>query len=718
MSGNWFKWPRTAGLKTNGRILRLLDDAVVRFRQPFFESWRRRRRFEDHEKRDVPVRQQVPRIRHNRFPEAKENPYRQKPDVLPRKGEVLVPIRIQPPRNSMGFQVTRFFGSSSSEGGSGEPPENRDGKLIKFTVGSRIAKRKTGKIETSKKGPLGFETTKLPDQESSSQSDCLSGLPKKTADEDTTSDNSTTKASYQSGQDWNEDDMPRSFSEYINSTGVAQWEPKNPSGIHSQQPEICQSASNPPTGGKPPTKPPTGPSTPTGPSNPSRPPSRKDNPFSGTGTQPPKKPPFGSKPPGKVPLKSTPATKPPTGSTPPKKPTKTSKPPSKPPAGPEKKSASKPPTASKPPGKSPPSGPSAPTGGQGQKGGAGGKSGKAAGGPRVITLMPGDGIGPEISMAVIKILEAAKAPLIFEPVDVTPVMNSLGQTSVPEQVIESMNRTKVGLKGPLMTPVGTGFRSLNLTLRQLFNLYANIRPCRSLPGVETVYGDVDIVTIRENTEGEYSGIEHTLVNGVVQSIKLITRNASLRVAEYTFQYALAMKRKKVTAVAESAVMRMSDGLFLQCVREMAAKYKSKMDQAGIKYEESTMTTVCLNIVQDPKRYDMLVLPNLYGDIISDTCAGLIGGLGLTPSGNVGTNGAIFESVHGTAPDIAGKDLANPTALLLSSIMMLHYIGLHEHGDKIEKAVLKTIRDDNVRTMDLGGKAKCSEFTDALIKNLK
>ncbi|KRK00951.1 probable isocitrate dehydrogenase [NAD] subunit alpha, mitochondrial [Drosophila yakuba] len=708
MSGTWFKWtalpgrPRTFGLKTNGRILRLLDDAVIRFRQPCFESWRRRRRFEDYEKRDVPVRQQVPRIRHNRFPATKENPSHQRPEVLPRKGEVLVPIRIQPPRNSMGFPVRRFFSSSSNDGGSGEPPESREGKLIKFTVGSRIAKPKTGKIEVSKKGPLGFETTKLPDQESSPQSDCLSGLSKKSTDKDTNSDKSTTKASYQSGTYGNEDDMPKSYSEYISVTGVEQWEPKIPSGIHSQQPEICQSASNPPTGGKPPTKPPTGPSTPSGPSNPSRPPFRKNNPFSGTGTQPPKKPTLGSKPPGKDP-------KPPTGSTPPKKPTKSSKPPSKPPAAP---------TSSKPPGKSAPSRPTAPTGGQGQKGGAGGKSGKAAGGPRVITLMPGDGIGPEISMAVIKILEAAKAPLIFEPVDVTPVMNSLGQTSVPEQVIESMNRTKVGLKGPLMTPVGTGFRSLNLTLRQLFNLYANIRPCRSLPGVETVYGDVDIVTIRENTEGEYSGIEHTLVNGVVQSIKLITRNASLRVAEYTFQYALAMKRKKVTAVAESAVMRMSDGLFLQCVREMAAKYKSKMDQAGIKYEESTMTTVCLNIVQDPKRYDMLVLPNLYGDIISDTCAGLIGGLGLTPSGNVGTNGAIFESVHGTAPDIAGKDLANPTALLLSSIMMLHYIGLHEHGDKIEKAVLKTIRDDNVRTMDLGGKAKCSEFTEALIKNLK
>ncbi|XP_070136350.1 uncharacterized protein [Drosophila bipectinata] len=346
-----------------------------------------------------------------------------------------------------------------------------------------------------------------------------------------------------------------------------------------------------------------------------------------------------------------------------------------------------------------------------------GKGGKGSG-TRVITLMPGDGIGPEISMAVLQVLEAAKVPLIFEPVDVTPVMDKFGRTTVPEAVVESMNRTKVGLKGPLMTPVGTGFRSLNLTLRQLFNLYANIRPCRSLPGVETVYGDVDIITIRENTEGEYSGIEHTLVNGVVQSIKLITRNASLRVAEYAFQYALDMKRKKVTAVGEENAMRMSDGLFLRCVKEMSEKYKSKLESAGIEFEFSTMTTVCLNIVQNPKRYDVLVLPNLYGDIISDTCAGLIGGLGLTPSGNIGTEGAIFESVHGTAPDIAGKDLANPTALLLSTCMLLHYVGMPDQAEKIKKSILKTLTEGNIRTKDLGGNSKCSEYTKELIKNLK
>lgn len=357
---------------------------------------------------------------------------------------------------------------------------------------------------------------------------------------------------------------------------------------------------------------------------------------------------------------------------------------------------------------------------KGSGGAGGGGAGAASTGPGSktisVTLMAGDGIGPEISLAVLEVLKAVNAPLVFEPVDVTPVMNEHGVQSVPQAVIDSMERTKLGLKGPLMTPIGKGFRSLNLILRVLFNLYANVRPCRSLAGVETVYGDVDIITIRENTEGEYSGLEHTLVKGVVQSIKLITRPASLRVAEYCFQYALAMKRKRITAVHKRSSMRMSDGLFINCVREVYEKYKDQLTAAGIKYDEEAVNTVCLRIVQDPKRYDVLVMPNLYGDIMSDTCAGLIGGLGLTPSGNIGTSGAIFEAVHGTAPDIAGKDLANPTALLLSTCMLLRYVHLGSHADKIERAVLKTIRDDNIRTGDLGGKAKCSEFTKALIKN--
>uniref|UniRef100_T1GFT0 isocitrate dehydrogenase (NAD(+)) n=1 Tax=Megaselia scalaris TaxID=36166 RepID=T1GFT0_MEGSC len=253
-----------------------------------------------------------------------------------------------------------------------------------------------------------------------------------------------------------------------------------------------------------------------------------------------------------------------------------------------------------------------------------------------VTLIPGDGIGPEISAAVQKIFETAKVPIEWETVDVTPVKGPDGKFGIPQAAIDSVNRNKIGLKGPLMTPVGKGHRSLNLALRKEFNLYANVRPCRSLDGYKTLYDDVDVVTIRENTEGEYSGIEHEIVDGVVQSIKLITEEASSRVAEFAFQYAKQNGRKKVTVVHKANIMRMSDGLFLRCCREMAAKYPE------VKFEERYLDTVCLNMVQDPKKYDVLVMPNLYGDILSDMCAGLVGGLGLTPSGNIGLNGALFE----------------------------------------------------------------------------
>merc|ERR1712088_1295704 len=300
----------------------------------------------------------------------------------------------------------------------------------------------------------------------------------------------------------------------------------------------------------------------------------------------------------------------------------------------------------------------------------------------------------------------------WEPVDVTPVRYPDGSMGIPKEVIDSVNRNKVGLKSPLMTPVGKGFRSLNLALRKTFNLYANVRPCRSIEGYQTLYDNVDVVTIRENTEGEYSGIEHEIVDGVVQSIKLITENASRRVADYAFKYAEENGRKKVTAVHKANIMRMSDGLFLKCCREEAEKHP------GIKFEERYLDTVCLNMVQDPSQYDVLVMPNLYGDILSDTCAGLIGGLGLTPSGNVGEGGAIFEAVHGTAPDIAGQDKANPTALLLSSVMMLHHMELSPYADKIQNAAMQTIKEGQCLTGDLGGSAKCSEFTDAIIRKLE
>ncbi|KAL0271478.1 UNVERIFIED_CONTAM: hypothetical protein PYX00_008559 [Menopon gallinae] len=333
-------------------------------------------------------------------------------------------------------------------------------------------------------------------------------------------------------------------------------------------------------------------------------------------------------------------------------------------------------------------------------------------GVRKCTLIPGDGIGPEISAAVQKIFAAASVPVEWEIVDVTPVKGPDGKFGIPQAAIDSVNRNKVGLKGPLMTPVGKGHRSLNLALRKEFNLYANVRPCRSLEGFKTLYDDVDVVTIRENTEGEYSGIEHEIVDGVVQSIKLITEEASRRVAEFAFQYARDHKRKKVTAVHKANIMRMSDGLFLRCCREAAEKF------SDVKFEEKYLDTVCLNMVQDPSQYDVLVMPNLYGDILSDMCAGLVGGLGLTPSGNIGISGALFESVHGTAPDIAGMDKANPTALLLSAVMMLRYMELYQHADVIEKACFDTIKEGKFRTGDLGGTSKCSEYTEEICRKLK
>lgn len=331
--------------------------------------------------------------------------------------------------------------------------------------------------------------------------------------------------------------------------------------------------------------------------------------------------------------------------------------------------------------------------------------------PKIVTLIPGDGIGPEISASVQQIFSTAKVPIEWEVEDVTPVKGPDGKFSIPQRAIDSVLKNKIGLKGPLETPIGKGHRSLNLTIRQLFNLYANVRPCRSVSGVETLYSDVDVVTIRENTEGEYSGIEHEIVDGVVQSIKLITEAASHRVAAFAFQYAELNGRNKVTAVHKANIMRMSDGLFLQCCRKVAEKYPN------IKYDEMYLDTLCLNMVQDPSKFDVLVMPNLYGDILSDLCAGLIGGLGVTPSGNIGQDGAVFESVHGTAPDIAGQDKANPTALLLSAIMMLRHMKLNDYANKIEIACFETLKEGRVRTADLGGNAKCSEFTEEICSKI-
>lgn len=341
-----------------------------------------------------------------------------------------------------------------------------------------------------------------------------------------------------------------------------------------------------------------------------------------------------------------------------------------------------------------------------------GRTFRRASSTKCITLIEGDGIGPEISAAVIKIFEAAKVPLSWEPVSVKPIKMPDGKVSVPEEVITSMANNKIGLKGPLETQIGKGSVSLNLTLRRVFQLYANVRPCRSVAGFDTGYGDVNLVTIRENTEGEYSGIEHEVVDGVVQSIKLITKTASMRVAEFAFSYAQSAGKKSVTAVHKSNIMRRSDGLFLQCCDNVAKKYPD------VEYKDMYLDTACLHLVRKPSQFDVLVMPNLYGDILSDLCAGLIGGLGLTPSGNIGADGvAIFEAVHGTAPDIAGQDKANPTALLLSGVMMLRHLTMSKHADRIEAAIFKTIKEGKVRTGDLGGRSKCSEYTAEIIHNL-
>nr|CAI9696433.1 unnamed protein product [Rangifer tarandus platyrhynchus] len=336
-----------------------------------------------------------------------------------------------------------------------------------------------------------------------------------------------------------------------------------------------------------------------------------------------------------------------------------------------------------------------------------------AGGVKTVTLIPGDGIGPEISAAVMKIFDAAKAPIQWEERNVTAIQGPGGKWMIPPEAKESMDKNKMGLKGPLKTPIAAGHPSMNLLLRKTFDLYANVRPCVSIEGYKTPYHDVNIVTIRENTEGEYSGIEHVIVDGVVQSIKLITEAASKRIAEFAFEYARNNHRSNVTAVHKANIMRMSDGLFLQKCREVAENCKD------IKFNEMYLDTVCLNMVQDPSQFDVLVMPNLYGDILSDLCAGLIGGLGVTPSGNIGANGvAIFESVHGTAPDIAGKDMANPTALLLSAVMMLRHMGLFDHAAKIEMACFATIKDGKSLTKDLGGNSKCSDFTDEICRRVK
>jgi isocitrate dehydrogenase (NAD+) len=329
-----------------------------------------------------------------------------------------------------------------------------------------------------------------------------------------------------------------------------------------------------------------------------------------------------------------------------------------------------------------------------------------------ITLIPGDGIGPEVSDATVRVLDAAGANLEWE-------RHIAGQEAVekygnplPPEVLESIKRNRVALKGPVTTQVGGGFKSINVQLRQELELYANLRPSRSLPSIPSRFEGVDIIVVRENTEDLYSGLEHVVVPGVVESIKIITEKASLRIARFAYDYARRHGRKRVTAVHKANIMKLSDGLFLDCVRRVAHEYPE------IESDDKIVDNMCMQLVMRPEEWDVLLLENLYGDIVSDLCAGLVGGLGVVPSANIGLEAALFEAVHGSAPDIAGKDLANPLALIRSGILMLYHLGKDEEAERVRRALRHVIVDQKIRTRDLGGEAGTTQFTDAIVRALE
>ena len=327
------------------------------------------------------------------------------------------------------------------------------------------------------------------------------------------------------------------------------------------------------------------------------------------------------------------------------------------------------------------------------------------------TLIPGDGIGPEVAEATVRAMEAVGVEIEWERVQAgTRALAEQGQL-IPDEVFASLAATHVGLKGPTATPIAGGHQSINVALRKKLGLYVNFRPVRMLPGLKTRFHDVPInlLIFRENTEDLYSGLEHEVVPGVVESLKIITRNASMRIARAAFEYARREGRAKVTAIHKANIMKLSDGLFLKCCREVAAQYSE------IQYTELIVDNACMQLVMRPESFDVLVLPNLYGDIISDLAAGLVGGLGIVPGANLGDETAIFEAVHGTAPDIAGKGLANPTALMQSGVLMLAHLGEREAAARMQKAIQQVYAEGRHLTGDVGGKASTSEFTGAVIR---
>jgi len=328
-----------------------------------------------------------------------------------------------------------------------------------------------------------------------------------------------------------------------------------------------------------------------------------------------------------------------------------------------------------------------------------------------ITLIPGDGIGPEVTEAVVRILKASGVSIEWESHVAGIVAFERSGQALPVELIDSIRRNKVALKGPVTTPIGQGFTSVNVGLRKALDLYANLRPVWNLPGVNSRFQDVDLVIVRENTEDLYAGLEHEVVPGVVESLKIITDKASSRIAQFAFKHAARHGRKKVTSIHKANIMKLSDGLFIDCVRRVAREF------IEITYEERIVDAACMQLVMYPEQFDVLVLPNLYGDIVSDLCAGLVGGLGVVGAANLGTDIGVFEAVHGSAPDIAGKHLANPTALLLSAMMMLRHIDEGAAANRIMTALGTVLTAGAVRTRDLGGTASTLEFADAVCRAL-
>jgi len=328
-----------------------------------------------------------------------------------------------------------------------------------------------------------------------------------------------------------------------------------------------------------------------------------------------------------------------------------------------------------------------------------------------ITLIPGDGIGPEITSAAVRVIEAAGAEIEWETqYGGAQALQKFGST-LPDALINSVKRNKVALKGPMTTPVGKGFTSVNVGMRKKLDLYANVRPIKALPNVPCRYPELDLVVMRENTESLYAGLEHEVVPGVVESIKIITEKASTQIAKYSFEYAVANGRKKATAMHKANIMKLSDGLFLECF------YNVAKDFPGIESDDKIIDNACMQLVMRPEQFDVIVMENLYGDIVSDLCAGLIGGLGLAPGANIGAEAATFEAVHGSAPDIAGQGIANPTAIMLSAVMMLRHIKETEVADRMEGAMMDVFKEGNVRTRDLGGESSTIDFANAIVEKL-